>query len=197
MKQQVAHNESSATQYSQIKALLSQPDTLYDYQALVSCIEPKQAPQCSFWVGLAKEGPLKAKDLSTYESIPKMLEAAVEKGLVDQEGLMLVNTQVKDPFFVYLLPYSHTSLDLWLDKLVTTLLSWAPEKIGFYVSFDHFSSATYTVLLEHLFYKLITQSQVGNFYVLNDSEDRNRILAMMHQIRRKLEKNSIFLGVIH
>jgi hypothetical protein len=92
---------------------------------------------CSFWVGLAPEGDQVPAKLMDYTSIGTLLTEAATRGVKDGGPLMLSDTSVVPPRYVYLLPVPKEQLidrAQWIADLVTTVRSWSPESAGFYIA---------------------------------------------------------------
>lgn len=155
---------------------------------------------CSFWVGLAPEGkqaPAKLMDLS---NIGNLLTQAATDGVIDGGPLMLSDTSVSPPRYVYLLPLPSDSLVAraqWIHDLVSTVRSWSPEGAGFYIAPELIEVPKAIELLLAVLSEAIEQAPTRDYYLLTGAYGLNSLLNAALRLKADLDTDKLTLHVFH
>lgn len=155
---------------------------------------------CSFWVGLAPDGDQAPAKLMDFTSIGQLLTEAAARGVKDGGPLMLSDTSVTPPRYVYLLPTPKDKLlgrAQWIHDLVSTVRSWSPEGAGFYIAPELLESAEAIDLLLAVLAEAIRHAPTRDYYLLTGTYGLNSLLNAALRLKGDLDSETLSLHVFH
>ncbi len=158
-----------------------------------------EAP-CSFWVGLAPDGDQAPAKLMDFTSIGALLTEAATRGVKEGGPLMLSDTSVTPPRYVYLLPVPQDQLvdrAQWIHDLVSTVRSWSPEGAGFYIAPELLESSESIDLLLAVLAESITQAPTRDYYLLTGTYGLNSLLNAALRLKGDLDSETLSVHVFH
>ncbi len=158
-----------------------------------------EAP-CSFWVGLAPEGKQAPAKLMDLTSIGALLTQAATDGVVDGGPLMLSDTSVNPPRYVYLLPLPDESLidrAQWIHDLVSTVRSWSPDCAGFYIAPELIEAPKAIDLLLSVLAEAIELAPTRDYYLLTGAYGLNSLLNAALRLKSDLDNPKLTVHVFH
>lgn len=155
---------------------------------------------CSFWVGLAPEGDQAPAKLMDYTSIGALLTEAATRGVREGGPLMLSDTSVTPPRYVYLLPVPKEQLidrAQWIHDLVSTVRSWSPESAGFYIAPELLESQEALDLLLAVLSESINHAPTRDYYLLTGTYGLNSLLNAALRLKGDMDSETLSLHVFH
>jgi hypothetical protein len=156
---------------------------------------------CNNWLGFARKGSLRAKQLSTYTSIAETYEQACLLGIQETLPLMIANSQVKKPFCLFFeeFPQNNTFVDEeWLKNFSKHCQISTKDNIGVYITpqFNHLNTTEHTTL-ERILYFMIKENKTTDYYVLLGEHRSNDILNQLLNLKRLLLAENIKTSINH
>lgn len=155
---------------------------------------------CSFWVGLAPEGEQVPAKLMDFTSIGALLTEAATRGVRDGGPLMLSDTSVTPPRYVYLLPVPKDKLldrAQWIHDLVSTVRSWSPEAAGFYIAPELVEAPEAIELLLAVLTESIQSAPTRAYYLLTGTYGLNSLLNAALRLKSEIDSEALSLHVFH
>ena len=155
---------------------------------------------CSFWVGLAPQGTHAPAKLMDLTSIGTLLTEAAKNGVSDGGPLMLSDTSVSPPRYVYLLPLPSESLverAQWIHDLVSTVRSWSPDSAGFYIAPDLLEAPLAIELLLAVLTESVHLAPTRDYYLLTGAYGLNSLLNAALRLKNDLDTDKLNLHVFH
>jgi hypothetical protein len=155
---------------------------------------------CSFWVGLSAPGAMTPSELMDAGQVPAMLFEAATKGMTENGPVMLSDTSVDPPRYVYLTPAPSADFReraAWLQELIATIKSWAPLSAGFYISPELIAARDSHELLLQILRETITASTTASFYLLLGAHGLNSVLNAALRLKSELDSETLNVLVYH
>lgn len=155
---------------------------------------------CSFWVGIAPEGDQSPAKLMDFTSIGALFSEAATRGVQEGGPLMLSDTSVAPPRYVYLLPLPKEQLvdrAQWVHDLVSTVRSWSPESAGFYIAPELLESQEAIDLLLAVLSDSINHAPTRDYYLLTGRYGLNALLNAALRLKGDLDSETLSLHVFH
>ncbi len=155
---------------------------------------------CNFWVGLAPEGDQVPAKLMDFTSIGALLTEAATRGVRDGVPLLLSDTSVAPPRYVYLLPVPKDQLvdrAQWIHDLVSTVRSWSPESAGFYIAPELLESQEAIDLLLSVLSESISHAPTRDYYLLTGTYGLNSLLNAALRLKGDMDSETLSLHVFH
>lgn len=163
-------------------------------------VASEQEAPCSFWVGLAPEGDQPPAKLMDFTSIGALLTEAATRGVKEGGPLMLSDTSVTPPRYVYLLPIPKDQLvdrAQWIHDLVSTVRSWSPEGAGFYIAPELLESEVAIDLLLTVLAESINHAPTRDYYLLTGTYGLNSLLNAALRLKGDMDSETLSLHVFH
>lgn len=174
---------------------------LLDRRTVTIKLATKQTDtQCNFWIGLARKGELSPGSLLDKTDVAKVFEEAAQKGVSDDGPIMLSDTSVVPPRFVYLTQLPGTDFReraLWVTALVSMIKSWAPKTAGFYMAPELIEEHDSQELLSQVLRELILTTDSTDFYLLVGAHGLNKVLNTSLRLKLEIENETLNLLVFH
>ena len=152
--------------------------------------KPDETHQCNFWIGLFKNGPCSASELLEGENIDDVYEKAANKGLSDDEPILLSDTSLPISRHFYFLPASGLEKKQAeiIAEIYDVLKAMRPQKAGFYFSPELVNDSQ----LKELFLQTLLgacQTNTFEYYLYVGKHGMTRILNIALEAKKALEKN--------
>lgn len=166
----------------------------------VRLVTHEDQADCSFWVGLSMPGSLSPLQLMDVGQVPTMLFEAAAKGLNEHGPVMLSDTSVEPARYVYLIPAPSSDFReraIWLQELIKTVKSWAPQAAGFYISPELVAAKDSHELLLQILREIILHSLTSSFYLLLGSHGMNAVLNAALRLKSELDSETLNILVYH
>jgi len=177
---------------------IEQEDTIR--KIAIHLIPETDAQSECFWLGLFHKGSLTPPELLEHQSISELFNEAASKGLKEQGPVMLSDSNGNKTRFVYLLPEPPTDFDSkskWVQQLVETVKSWAPPKVGIYLSKELLGKELTHELLIDILQNLIKTGKSTDYYLIPGAHGLNTILNSALEIKSKLSDDKLWVYVFH
>ena len=155
---------------------------------------------CHFWVGLAARGNNPPTKLMDVTDVGTLFYDAATKGINEPGPLMLSDTSVNPPRFVYLMPApapDFRSQTLWVDEMMVTLTSWAPAAAGFYVAPEILAGPHAHELLRLALTRLIAAGKTNEIFLLVGSYGVNALLNVALKLKAEVDSDELRVFVFH
>jgi hypothetical protein len=157
-------------------------------------------PDCNFWVGLAAEGQQSPTALMDVDEMGALFADAATKGIAESGPVMLSDTSVNPPRYVYLLPVPELdfrSRTLWIQDLVASLSAWAPKSAGIYLAPQLVQNPSVHELLSEMLTALIQASATEEYVLLTGAYGLNAVLNVALRLKADLDGEQLTLAVYH
>lgn len=168
--------------------------------ASIHLISTEEMAVCSFWIGLFQRGNLTSPELFDKGHVNEIFQQAATHGLKETTPVMLSDTSMIPPRFIYLLPEpgkdSHADGG-WIKQLVTTVQSWSPQKIGIYLAPELVNHQTIQELLIQMMDEMVRVSKISEYYLISATHGLNALLNTAIKIKSKLDHDKINVLVFH
>jgi hypothetical protein len=156
---------------------------------------------CPFWIGLATRGSKAPGRLMDQPDIGTLLTEAATTGVSEEGPLMLSDTLMVPPRYVFLMPRPGASAaerQAWTKNLTSSLAAWAPPEVGFYVAPAAMPSRDGLALLLEVLSDAIPHLPATNtFHLLTAGHGVNLVLNGLLKLKAKLEIPDVSLYVYH
>jgi hypothetical protein len=168
--------------------------------SLTLAATPAEA-SCPFWIGLASPGKLTPANLLDQPDIGTLLLEAATAGVSEAGPLMLSDTSVTPPRYVFLMPRPSASADerqAWVETLTSSLAAWAAPEVGIYVAPSAMSTQEGLALILDMLRAAIPQlPATRNFYLLTAGHVVNQVLNGLLTLKGDLDVPDLSLYVYH
>lgn len=155
---------------------------------------------CNFWVGLAARGTDAPNKLMDVQDVAALFVEAATKGINEPGPLMLSDTSVEPPRFVYLMPPpapDFRSATLWVDEMMITLTSWAPAAVGFYIAPEIINGSAAHELLRLALTRIIAAGKTNEIFLLVGSYGVNALLNVALKLKAEVDSEELKVFVYH
>lgn len=185
---------------------LSGPDLSGDFaqeatKRVVTISIAAHESDCSFWIGLFQHGALSPMDLYGCASVTEMLEQAATNGITgESEPVMLTDTSVSPPRYVYFVPVSGPSTGLSeavKEELIRTVGSWSPGRAGIYLAPELCGHNMAADVLLELLGRFVEATGVNEFFLLPGHHGFNTLLNTALRLKFDLEDDGLEIHVFH
>jgi hypothetical protein len=156
--------------------------------------------ECQFWIGIAAQGSQSPGKLMDLEEVPALLTEAAIRGVHEAGPVMLSDTRRKPPRFIYLLPRppkDEIARLAWVQELVDTLRSWAPQSAGLYIAPEVMAMEDAAMLLRTILAQAIRETATRDFHLLTGTWGLNPILNAALRLKKDLESEALPIHVFH
>jgi hypothetical protein len=161
---------------------------------------PADAP-CTFWIGLAAPGTQTPGHLMDHPDVGTLLVEAATTGVSETGPLMLSDTSVTPPRYIFLMPRPGNDEDqrlAWIHTLTQSLAAWAPTEVGFYVAPSAMSSQEGLNLLLEVLRAAVPQLPATNtFHLLTAGHGVNLVLNSLLGLKADMDVPDLSLYVYH
>ena len=153
---------------------------------------------CHFWVGLSKSGVRTPKELLDRSTVSAILISAAKDGLAEEGPLILSNSDLSPPRYIYLLPKPDLKRTQgWLGDLLSAIKSWSPKTMGFYFASEIIDLPEAEFLLEKVFREFLKYIPTRDIYILAGDHNSNALLNLVLRMKDKFWKDGVELFVFH
>lgn len=157
--------------------------------------------ECHFWVALSKHGSLTPNELLDQKSVSQILIAAAKEGLSEEGPIILSDSRISPPRYVYLLPKPELkktgTKSMWLQDLSAAVTSWSPPALGFYFAEELMTVPEVDTLLEKIMLDILKNISTRNIYFLIGTYNINTILNFALRLKDRFWKSGIEIFVFH
>ena len=155
---------------------------------------------CHFWLGLAKPGDESPSRLMDYRDIGALFTEAATSGINEQGPLILSDSSVSPPRFVFLMPVPESDANArkrWMDDVMGTMTSWSPAAAGVYIAPQLLASTSAEDLLRDLLRRLVAGGKTDEIFLLVGTHGQNALLNVALSLKADLDGNDVKLFVFH
>ncbi len=183
-------------------ATAEQTPTALPRAAAVHIIDPVDMEFCSFWLGMFRQGKLEPQDLfGEKANLFGALERAAVKGMSEKDPVMVSDTSVQPPRFLYMMPTPTGDFRerlQWVAKIVDTVKSWAPDRIGIYLAPELVKPLEARDLLHQLLRGLIAETPARDYFLIPGGHGFNAVLNAALELKAELlDEHNISMFVFH
>jgi hypothetical protein len=168
--------------------------------AAIHLISTEEMSVCSFWIGLFQRGQLTSPELFDKGHVNEIFQQAATHGLRETTPVMLSDTSMNPPRFIYLLPEPSASSRAdgsWIKQLVSTVQSWSPKKIGIYLAPELVNQETIQELLMQMMDEMVRVSDISDYYLISATHGLNALLNTAIKIKSQLDQEKFNVLVFH
>lgn len=158
------------------------------------------ATDCSFWLGLARQGEQSPQNIMSQPSVVSMLNEAATAGLSETAPLMLSDTTQVPSQYLYLMPLPESDFrdrSQWIHNILETVKNWNPDKIGIYLHPSVVTSSDAKDLLRAILTALIETTGIKNYFLLVGSHGVNDLINTALVVKNELETGDREVVVFH
>lgn len=152
---------------------------------------PEEVHNCHFWVGLYRQGALRATDLLSLPSIEDIYHCAATEGVRDQEPILVADTSNLPAKGFYLLPThgrhqtDQAEIETMVQSIATALEAIKPQRVGLYFSPELMDKTSCGLLLKHCLLKL-RDANTREFYLYAGAHGVNTVLNTALEVKMML-----------
>ncbi len=179
---------------------LEGPQAVPAKRVVTLTISSDEELECFFWMGLFKSGELNPQDVYEFGSIEEIFEGVASQGIREEaEPLMITNTTVNPPRFVYLVPSSPGAglSSESINELSMTLRSWAPSSLGLYLSAELCGHDLAAELLLKILRRLIVETGIKRYFLLAGKLGVNQVLNVALKLKFDVEDEDLNILIFH
>lgn len=155
---------------------------------------------CRFWIGLTKRGDLSPQALLEEADVGGIFEKASHRGLNQEPPILLTDTQLVPPRYVYLLGVPEDDFrarTLWTQELIKSLRTLAPKSLGFYLAPELFAARQRDELLAAVLREFVDAAMADEIYLFVGSYGLNALLSSVLRLKAEFESQLVKLLVYH
>lgn len=184
-------------------SIIDGADSTLERSVALHIVNPEDMDFCSFWVGLFPQGELAPQDLlGTSDDYFGALELAAKQGLKEQDPVMVSDTVAQPARFLYLMPAPTTDFRErfdWIARVADTVKSWAPDRIGIYLTPDLIKQLQASDLLNQLLRQLINGSNARDYFLIPGGHGFNTILNAALELKAEMldESQGVSVFIYH
>jgi hypothetical protein len=129
-----------------------------------------------------------------------IFQKAAEGGIEEEPPILLTDTQLEPPRYVYLLAVPEDDFrarTIWTQELVRSLRTWAPKTIGFYLAPELLRPRQTDELLGAMLRELIDAAIVEEIFLFVGSYGVNALLNSALRLKAEVESELVNVHVYH
>lgn len=178
-------------------------ESALDRTVSIHIVDPADMDYCSFWVGVFPKGKLEPQDLlANSDDLFGALELASKNGLNEGDPVMVSDTVSQPARFLYLLPCPNSDFRNrvdWIGRVTDTVKSWAPERIGVYLTPELLQRDEAQDLLNQLLRDLIQQTHAKDYFLIPGGHGFNAILNASLELKAEMldESQGVSVFIYH
>ena len=135
----------------------------------IHILAPDEQTTCGYWLGLYREGTLKAGEVIESETLSSAFSRAFTPGIAEKRHVMIADTGKGDLRILSLIPASADTIKPIdreaFSEALKTITSWPPETLGICLNPEIMTSSSARSLSIELISSLMKQTKITDFVI--------------------------------